>query len=119
MDDPLDRDAVVGLTDDPSMAYVYAKQGVLRLVRRLVPSWGRRGARIVSVSPGVVATPMGEVEKASGNGTADIAAASCLGREGRAEELAAVITFLCSDAASYATGTDVLVDGGSVAALTS
>jgi NAD(P)-dependent dehydrogenase (short-subunit alcohol dehydrogenase family) len=117
LDRPLDRDAVLALTDDPSMAYVYAKQGVLRLVRRLAPSWGPRGARIVSVSPGVVDTPMGAVEQAAGNGTTEMAAASSLGRAGRAEEIAAVVAFLCSDLASYVTGTDVLVDGGTVAAV--
>jgi len=96
---------------------VYAKAGVIRLVRRTAASWGRRGARIVSVSPGVVDTPMGTAEIASGNGTEEMAAASALGRAGRPEELAKVIAFLCSDAASYVTGTDVLVDGGTVAAL--
>ena len=43
--------------------------------------------------------------------------ASALGRAGRADEIASVIRFLCSDDASYITGTDVLVDGGSVATL--
>jgi len=42
---------------------------------------------------------------------------SALGREGRPEEIAAVIAFLVSDAASFMTGTDVLVDGGVVAAI--
>ncbi len=117
VDRPLDRDAVLALTDDPSMAYVYAKQGVLRLVRRLAPSWGQRGARIVSVSPGVVDTPMGAAEIASGNGTDQMAAASALGRAGTPDELAQVVAFLCSSMASYITGTDVLVDGGTVAAV--
>ena len=117
IDRPLDRDAVLALTHDPSTAYVYAKQGVIRLVRRTAPSWGRRGARIVSVSPGVVDTPMGAAEIASGNGTDQMAAASSLGRSGTAEEVAAVIAFLCSPLASYITGTDVLVDGGTVAAV--
>jgi len=117
LDEPLDEGAVTALTNDPSVAYVYAKQGVLRLVRRLSGSWGARGARIVSVSPGVVVTPMGEAEMASGNGTTEMAEASALGRPARAEELASAIAFLCSPAASYITGTDLLVDGGTVAAI--
>jgi NAD(P)-dependent dehydrogenase (short-subunit alcohol dehydrogenase family) len=47
---------------------------------------------------------------------ADMVTQSALGREGMAEEVAAVAVFLASEEASYLTGTDVLVDGGSVAA---
>ena len=107
-----------GLTDDPATAYILAKLGVLRLVRRTARSWGARGARIVSVSPGVIDTPMGRLELANTEGTPAIVDSSALGRAGRAHEIASVIRFLCSDDASYITGTDVLVDGGSVAALT-
>ncbi len=117
LDRPRDVEAVTSLTDDPGLAYLYAKHGVVRLVRHLAGPWGARGGRIVSVSPGVVDTPMGELELASGNGTDQMAAASALGRVARPDEIAAVIGFLCSDAASYVTGTDVLVDGGTVAAV--
>jgi NAD(P)-dependent dehydrogenase (short-subunit alcohol dehydrogenase family) len=106
-----------GLTDDPATAYMLAKLGVLRLVRRTARSWGARGARIVSVSPGVIDTPMGRLELADTEGTRAMVDASALGRAGRADEIASVIRFLCSDDASYITGTDVLVDGGSVASL--
>jgi NAD(P)-dependent dehydrogenase (short-subunit alcohol dehydrogenase family) len=109
--------AAAHLTDDPGAAYVLSKFGVMLLVRRTAASWGARGARIVSVSPGVVDTPMGRSEAASGNGTEDMAAMSALGRQARPEELAAVIAFLCSDAASYVTGVDWPVDGGSLAAM--
>lgn len=114
LDDPLSTPQA-GLTDDPGMAYVLAKLGVIRLVRRTAPGWGRRGARIVSVSPGVVETPMGRLEIASTEGTSEMATGCALGRIGRSEEVAAVISFLCSERASYLTGTDVLVDGGAVA----
>ncbi len=116
LDDPLSTPDA-GLTSDPSTAYMLAKLGVIRLVRRTAPEWGRRGARIVSVSPGVVETPMGNLESAGTGGTAEIAHGSALGRIGQPEELAAVIAFLCSDQASYITGTDILVDGGAVAAI--
>jgi len=106
-----------GLTTDPSTAYLMAKLGVIRLVRRTAPAWGSRGARILSVSPGVIGSPMGELEVSRTAGTAEVAAGSALGRIGRPDEVAAVIAFLCSDAASYMTGSDVLVDGGAVASL--
>ena len=116
LDDPL-NDAVLALADDPGAAYVLAKRGVIRMVRRLAGAYGRRGARIVSVSPGVIATPMGELEMASGKFSLELVKASALGRAGTAEELASAIVFLCSDAARFVTGVDLLVDGGAVAAL--
>jgi NAD(P)-dependent dehydrogenase (short-subunit alcohol dehydrogenase family) len=114
LDDPL-TSPDAGLTDDPGTAYLLAKLGVLRLIRRTAPSWGQRGARIVSVSPGVINTPMGQLELSDTEGTAAMAESCALGRMGRPEEVAAVIRFLCSDDASYITGTDILVDGGAVA----
>ena len=115
LDEPASA-AGAGLTDDPATAYAMSKMGVIRMVRRVAPSWGARGARIVSVSPGLVDTPMGRSEVASGNGSAEVGEGCAIGRPGRPDEIAAVIAFLASDAASYVTGADWLVDGGSVAA---
>ena len=116
LDEPM-SDLVPTLAEDPGIAYMYSKIGVMRMVRRLAVPYGRRGARIVSVSPGVIATPMGEMEMAAGNGSLELVSASAIGRPGQPDELAAVIAFVCSDAARFVTGVDLLVDGGAVAAL--
>jgi NAD(P)-dependent dehydrogenase (short-subunit alcohol dehydrogenase family) len=70
---------------------------------------------LVSVSPGIIDTPMGQLEAANEPAMADMVSGSALARQGRPEEVAAVAVFLASDAASFVTGTDVLVDGGAVA----
>jgi NAD(P)-dependent dehydrogenase (short-subunit alcohol dehydrogenase family) len=111
----LDDLAALGLVASPGAAYAFSKRGVLRLVQRRAAVWGAAGARLLSLSPGIIDTPMGRLEKANLPVMADMIARSALAREGRAEEVAAVAAFLVSDAASFLTGTDVLVDGGSIA----
>lgn len=123
LDDPLagtvlDDLAAAGVPiDDPGMAYGMAKRGLIRLVRRSAAAWGARGARVVSVSPGIIDTPMGRQEMESQPVMADIVAGSPLGRAIDADEVAAVVEFLASPQAGAITGTDVLVDGGAVAQL--
>jgi NAD(P)-dependent dehydrogenase (short-subunit alcohol dehydrogenase family) len=98
--------------DNPDLAYALSKRGAIRLVRRHAPAWGARGARLLSLSPGIVDTGMGRLEAANQPLMAGMVDSSPLGRMGRPEEVAAVAAFLVSDAASFMTGVDVLVDGG-------
>jgi NAD(P)-dependent dehydrogenase (short-subunit alcohol dehydrogenase family) len=125
LDDPLAEgffDAFEGLgmdPDSPQLAYPVSKRGVHRLVRRLCPAWGARGARILSVSPGINDTPMNRLDESRHPIMADIIKTSPLGRRGRPEEVANVVEFLTSDKASFMTGSDVLVDGGMVATIPS
>ncbi|MFP3899201.1 MAG: SDR family oxidoreductase [Acidimicrobiia bacterium] len=114
----LDDLAAAGVDlDDTGTAYGIAKRALIRLVRRSAAAWGARGARIVSLSPGIVDTPMGRREQESQPVMADMVAGSPLGRMIDADEVAAVAAFLASPQASAITGTDVLVDGGAVAGL--
>jgi len=122
IDDPLASDfcerleSVAGpVATTPAGAYGLSKWGVQRLVVREAPAWGARGARLVSVSPGIVDTGMGRSELAAHTDAMNtiMAKTPVAGRMGRPEELAAVIAFLCSDAASFVSGVDWLVDGGS------
>lgn len=105
----------LGLLDHSGIAYAASKRGVVRLVERRAGIWGALGARLVSVSPGIIDTPMGRLE-AEDPVARDLLARSALRRQGQADEVAAVVRFLASPEAAYVTGTDVLVDGGTVAA---
>jgi len=97
-------------------AYGASKRGMLRLVERSAVDWARRGARVVSVSPGPTLTPMGRAELAANPLAVAAASANPLGRLGRPADIAAAVDFLTSDSAGYITGCDLRVDGGAVAA---
>ena len=117
LDDPRAPDLLDRLAahiDDSGMGYAWAKRGVIKLVQTMAADWGGRGARICSLSPGIIETPMGRQELDQQPMMTLMLEHTPLGRAGRADEVAAVVEFLVSDAASYLTGCDVLVDGGTV-----
>lgn len=101
----------------PGAGYMFSKVGLNRMCRRLAPAWGKRGLRIVSLSPGLIATPMGAEAYRHSAGKRAMFDAIPLGREGTMIEIAGVIDFLASPAASFISGTDILVDGGMIAAI--
>jgi NAD(P)-dependent dehydrogenase (short-subunit alcohol dehydrogenase family) len=101
----------------PGDAYSAAKRGVILYTKAVAAAWGARGGRVVSLSPGLINTPMGRQEAAGQPIMAKLLEVTALGREGQADEIAAVVAFLASSGASFISGTDVLVDGGLVAGL--
>jgi NAD(P)-dependent dehydrogenase (short-subunit alcohol dehydrogenase family) len=91
--------------------YNSAKAAVIQLSRSLAMEWAERGIRVNSVSPGYTATPM--------NTRAEVAdqvrrfeADTPLGRMADPAEIVGPTVFLLSEAASFCTGVDLLVDGG-------
>ena len=105
-------DRATGVTPDSGYAYALSKVGVIRAAGRAAVRWGRRGGRVNSVAPGLIATPMGELELANQPFMREMLQHSPPGRLGDPEEVASVCRFLVSDAASFVSGIDVLVDGG-------
>jgi NAD(P)-dependent dehydrogenase (short-subunit alcohol dehydrogenase family) len=112
----LSRLAEAGFDQEPDSgaAYSWAKRGVVLLVEREAAVWGAMGARICSVSPGIIDTPMGRLEMQNQPMMPIMVEQTPLRRQGNPDEVASVVEFLLSDAAAYMTGCDVLVDGGVV-----
>ena len=109
--------ALAAFAPVPEAAYPLSKLGVRALVKREARAFGARGARLVSLSPGAIDTPMSQGEVFKSDVARRMIEEAAIPRMGRPEELAAVAVFLCSPAASFVTGCDVLVDGGQMAAL--
>ena len=123
LDNPLDPgflDALVDvLGEEPSLqdTYFYAKRGLMRYARKLAALWGADEIRALSVSPGALLTTMGRRDGALTPDRIAMVRKIPLGRQGTINEVAAAVAFLASDAASYANGIDLLLDGGLSAAL--
>lgn len=127
MSDPLAADlydrvrAVVGDVLDGELGsgigYGVAKRGVIQLVGRQAAAWGARGARICSISPGMIDTPMGRQEFEKQPAMAYMLQSTPLSRFGAPSEIADLAAFLISPDAGFITGVDVLIDGGCTAAL--
>ncbi|MGP3533788.1 SDR family oxidoreductase [Microbacterium sp. RD1] len=93
-----------------SAAYVAAKHGLGGLVKTMAQELGASGITVNAVAPGEIATPMNDMESEDAEETHRPGIP--LGRPGKAEEIAAVVAFLASPAASYVTGASWAVDGG-------
>lgn len=93
------------------MAYSAAKGGVLNVTRSIALALAPYGIRVNSISPNRIGSPVGE-ETAPEGGRAVV---NLVGRPGTPEDIAAAAEFLASDDGDFVSGTDLLVDGGSMA----
>jgi len=97
---------------EPSAHYNASKAGVLALTRQMAVEWAPHGIRANAVCPGVIDTPMLRLMEDPAAGAGYLQTAVPQGRLGTPDEVAAAITFLASDDASYLTGVALPVDGG-------
>ncbi len=108
--------ALLGREPTSFEAYCFSKRALNSFARRLAVAWGPDEIRSVSVSPGSIYTSMSRLNRPSSEAREELIRQVPLGREGTTHETSSVIAFLASDAASYVTGVDVLIDGGFMAA---
>jgi NAD(P)-dependent dehydrogenase (short-subunit alcohol dehydrogenase family) len=102
---------------DTLHAYQMAKRCNVKRVMAEAVKWGERGARINSISPGIIITPLAldEMNGPRGDFYKNMFAKSPAGRPGIADEVANVAELLLSDRGAFITGADFLIDGGATA----
>jgi len=106
-----------GTATEPAVAYGLVKRANHLRIQAASVLWGERGARLNSISPGTISTPMARQELASEFGPAmrGMIDGSAVGRLGKPEDIAAAAAFLLGPDSTFITGTDLL--GGGVAAV--
>lgn len=122
MESHLMRLAALASEDGPSFsysglsgpAYGVSKRATQRMAAKRSTCWAEKGARINSISPGLIWTPMGRFEVEHGEAAAEVLAQTPLKRWGTARDIAQAARFLTSDNASFITGTDLRIDGGMI-----
>lgn len=104
---------------DSGRAYTLAKRGNVLRVQAAAISWGERGARINSLSPGIISTPLAQDEMTGpfAEGYRTMIRTSAAGRMGTPAEVATIAGFLLGQDCAFITGSDLLMDGGVIAAM--
>ncbi len=103
---------IISNTPQPQSAYNVSKAGVIMLTKSLAGEWGKRGVRVNSISPGYVGTEMTKLGMANAEWYAEWLKFTPMGRVGEPREIATVVVYLASDASSFFTGSNLVVDGG-------
>jgi NAD(P)-dependent dehydrogenase (short-subunit alcohol dehydrogenase family) len=105
--------SIRGFTVEPGQSvYAATKAGVVQIARTMAAELGHRGVRVNAVAPGVVETPLTRQIKDHPEWYRAYADKGALGRWAQPSEIAGAVVFLVSDAASFVTGSCLMVDGG-------
>ena len=96
----------------PQAAYNASKAGVILLTKSLAAEWASRGVRVNSVSPGYIGTEMTKLGMTNEAWKKVWLELTPLGRVGEPADVAHAVLYLASDAAKFATGTNLVIDGG-------
>lgn len=97
---------------DDSSPYGTAKGGIIQLTRAIAQEWSGKGINCNALGPGFFPTPLTEALLSDQALAQRYAAQSCVGRNGRLEDLYGCTIFLASEASAYVTGQTIMVDGG-------
>lgn len=103
--------------DDKSNAYLVAKRGNQVRVEVQSLAWAGRGARLVTISPGLTSTAQGRLELKEHPQVAAVLAGTPMQRIGTPDDIASAVEWVSGPSASFITGIDLRVDGGTIAAL--
>ena len=103
---------IVSNIPQPQSAYNASKAGVIMLTKSLAGEWAKRGVRVNSISPGYIGTEMTKRGMANEEWRKTWLQCTPLGRVGEPSEVASAVVFLASDASSYFTGSNLVMDGG-------
>ena len=94
------------------IAYGATKGGIDQLTRAMAEAWSRHGITANAIGPGFFPTELTQAVFDDPERAARNAAQTCIGRNGRMEDMDGPLLFLCSEASSYVTGQILMVDGG-------
>lgn len=115
----LSAERFAAMPEPAGMAYTVTRRGNLARVKAWAKAYGERGARLNSVSPGIVISKTASLELAGASGAWMLASVrgSSGGRWGTGADIANAVAFLCGTDAGFLSGIDILADGGMIAGL--